>query len=80
MAAALVNSLPTQTFASINKLVADNFSYDPILVTLNILIFPVLHPVCTFPVNWILDKFGMKIGCCIGGSLLVAGVWMRTLI
>jgi hypothetical protein len=75
-----VNSLPTQTFASINKLVSDNYNYDSILVTLNILVFPVLHPIFAVPANWILDKYDMKIGCCIGGILLVTGVWMRTLL
>lgn len=76
--AALVNSLPAQTFSSINSLVSDRFQYDQILVTLNTLFFPILHPLFAFPVNWILDKFGMRIGCTIGAVLVVAGVWMRT--
>lgn len=80
MVAALVNSLPTQTFASINSIVSKNFHYDPIVVTLNVLFFPVFHPIFAFPCNWILDRFGMKIGCSVGGAILLAGVWMRTLI
>ena len=78
--AALVNSLPAQTFSSINSKMSDNYHIDPVLVTLNVLFFPIFHPIFAFPANWILDRFGMKIGCCIGGSLVIAGVWMRTLI
>ena len=80
MLAALVNSLPTQTFSSINTLVSENYDYDPILVTLNVLFFPIFHPIFAFPANWILDKLGMKIGCSIGGVLVIAGVWLRTLL
>lgn len=78
--AALVNSLPTQTFSSINTLVSDNFHYHSVVVTLNVLFFPIFHPIFAVPANWVLDKFGMKIGCSIGGALLVIGAWMRTLI
>lgn len=49
-------------------------------MTLNVLFFPIFHPIFAFPANWILDKFGMKLGCGIGGVLLIAGVWMRTFI
>ena len=78
--AALANSIPAQTFSSINSLVEREYKYSAILVTLNVLVFPILHPVLAFPANWMLDKFGMKIGCSIGGLLLIAGVWMRTLL
>ena len=47
---------------------------------MNTLMFPVLHPILAFPANWILDRFGMAIGCFSGGVILVAGVWVRTLI
>lgn len=80
MLAAIVNSLPTQTFSSINTIVSNNFKYDPVLVTLNVLFFPIFHPIFAFPANWILDKFGMKLGCIIGGVMLIAGAWLRTLI
>lgn len=77
---ALVNSLPTQTFSSINSLVEEKFKYSATVVTLNTLIFPVTHPIFAFPANWILDKFGMAQGCFGGGILLIIGVWLRTLI
>lgn len=32
------------------------------------------------PTNYILDTFGMKIGCSIGGLLVIAGTWLRTFI
>jgi FLVCR family feline leukemia virus subgroup C receptor-related protein len=73
-----VNSLPTQTFSSINSLVTAKFNYNQVLLTLNTLFFPIFHPIFAFPANWILDKYGMKIGCVIGGVLVVAGVWLRT--
>ena len=36
-----------------------------------------MHPIAAFPSGWIIDKFGMKIGCIIGGIMVVIGVWMR---
>ena len=42
--------------------------------------FSILHPIAAFPINWILDTFGVKVGCIIGGCILVVGVWLRTLI
>lgn len=78
--AALVNSLPYQTFSSINTIVSKNFDIEPVVVTLNVLLFSILNPIFSFPVNWILDKYGMKIGCSAGGVLLITGVWLRTLL
>lgn len=78
--AALVNSLPSQIFASINNLVSKSYNLDPLIVSLFTFVFPILHPICAFPANWILDKCGIKIGCIIGAIFLVSGVWMRTFI
>ena len=77
---ALVNSLPTQTFSSINSLVEEKFNLSATVVTLNTLVFPVSHPIIAFPANWILDKFGMAKGCFGGGILVIVGVWLRTFI
>ena len=46
---ALVNSLPTQTFSSINSLVEEKFNLSATVVTLNTLVFPVSHPIIAFP-------------------------------
>ena len=78
--AALVNSLPAQTFSSINSRVEEVFDISRVIVTLNTLLFPVLHPVFAFPSSWILDNYGIKAGCTLGGIFVVAGVWMRTLL
>lgn len=78
--ASLVNSLPNQTFSSINTIVSKNFGIDPVVITLNVLIFSILNPIFAFPTNWILDRFGMKIGCSMGGSLVIVGVWLRIFI
>ena len=76
--AALVNSLPTSTFSSINTLVEEKFQYHAVIITLNTLMFPVLHPICAVPANWILDKWGMDWGCRIGSVFVIGGVWLRT--
>ena len=78
--AVLVNSLPAQTFSSINSRVEEVFDISRVFVTLNTLLFPVLHPVFAFPSSWILDNYGIKVGCTLGGIFVVAGVWMRTLL
>lgn len=41
--------------------------------------FTILHPIGAFPTNWILDKYGSRIGCIIGAVFVISGVWMRTL-
>ena len=38
---------------------------------------PIAHPFMATICNWILDKFGIKIGCSIGGLLVIAGAWVR---
>jgi fucose permease len=77
--AALVNSLPVHTFSSINSSVETAFEYPKELVTANALIFTILHPIGAFPANWILDKYGSRIGCILGSVFVIAGVWIRTL-
>lgn len=78
LATALGNSLPAQTFSSINSLVEDKYQISAVFVTLNTLLFPIMHPIAAFPSGWILDKFGMKIGCILGGVLVIIGVWLRS--
>ena len=39
-----------------------------------------MHPIAAFPSGWIIDKFGMKIGCIIGGVSVIAGTWLRSLL
>jgi fucose permease len=51
-----------------------------IAVTFFGLVFPILHPISTVPANWILDKFGMKVGSTIGSGLVICGVWLRVMI
>jgi hypothetical protein len=29
------------------------------------------------PCNFILDRYGIKIGCSIGGIIIIIGVWVR---
>ena len=77
--AAAVNSLPVQTFASINSLIQARFNYTPVVITLNILLGPITHPFMAAPCNWTLDKFGVRAGCTFGGIFVILGVWARTL-
>jgi len=78
--AALVNSLPVHTFSSINTSVQTAFHYSKEIVTANALIFTILHPIGAFPANWILDKYGSRVGCILGSVFVIAGVWVRTIL
>ena len=80
MFAALVNSLAANTFSSINSQVEELFDTSRVVVTLNALLFPIFHPISAYPASWILDNYGIRVGCSIGGVLLVSGVWLRTLL
>lgn len=42
--------------------------------------FTIAHPLFAVPCNWILERYGMRIGFIIGGFLVVGGVWLRILI
>lgn len=76
--AAAVNTLPIQTFASINSLIQDRFQYSPVVITFNVLLGPIVHPIMATPCNWILDRFGVRAGCTVGGVLVILGSWART--
>lgn len=73
--ASLVNSLPTHTFTTINSIISDTYDFDKVLVSLNTLLFPITHPVLAFVANWILDKYGLRIGVNII-SFSVQSVWV----
>lgn len=77
MLVTIVNSLAVQTFLSINSLIHNRYNYPTQLVTLCSMLGPIAHPFMATICNWILDKFGIKIGCSIGGLLVIAGAWVR---
>jgi|JI10StandDraft_1071094.scaffolds.fasta_scaffold1847249_1 hypothetical protein len=79
MLVAIVNSLPLQTFLSINNLIHIRYNYSTQLVTLCSMLGSIAHPIMATSCNWVLDKFGIKIGCSIGGLLIIAGAWVRLL-
>ena len=60
--ACLVNSLPTHTFTPINSIVRSLFGYSKVAIAANTLMFPILHPLLAFFANWILDKYGLRLG------------------
>jgi MFS family permease len=76
---AAVNKVTAQTFASINRLVQDRYNYPAELVTFICLLSSITHPFIVTPCNFILDKFGIKIGCSIGGVLVIVGSWTKIL-
>jgi len=39
-----------------------------------------MHPIFTFPANYVIDKYGLKWGINIGGFLIILGCWIRTLV
>lgn len=78
--ASSVNSLTISTLASIDSLMQDRFNYSATVITLAILIAPISHPFMATPCNWILDKFGVRFGCSLGGILVVLGTWARLLV
>lgn len=76
--AALVCSLPVNTFASINSKVENLFELSVVEVTLNTLLFPIAHTLFAFPCNWVLNKKGIRVGYFCSAALFIAGVWLRT--
>lgn len=62
MLISLVNGLPIHTFTPINSIIIDVFGYSKVAIASNTLMFPISHPVFAFLANWILDKYGLKLG------------------
>lgn len=76
----LVNCLPMQTFSSINVAVVSIFKISSTEVTLNALLFNLAHPICAFPCNWLINRYGMHKCYLLGGVCVIGGVWLRMLI
>lgn len=57
--------MPTHTFTPINSIVGRIFDVNKLLIGMNTLIFPISHPILAFLANWILDKFGLRVGVSI---------------
>ena len=75
---ALVNSLPNNTFSGMNSVVEALFNISAVEVTLNTLLFPIVHVILAYPCNWIINRYGIRISYFIGGGLVVGGAWLRT--
>jgi len=78
LAAALVNSLPNNTFSGMNSTVETLFGISAVEVTLNTLLFPIVHAILAYPCNWIINRYGIRISYFIGGGLVTGGAWLRT--
>lgn len=63
--ASIVNCIPTHTFTPINSTVTSVYSVNKTLVGLNTLLFPISHPLLAFLANWVLDRFGLRVGVTI---------------
>lgn len=63
--ASLANCIPTHTFTPINSTVTRVYDVSKTLVGLNTLVFPISHPLLAFLANWVLDRYGLRIGVTI---------------
>lgn len=58
----LANSLIVQTFSPISIQVQQYCKVSELVVNMCALVFMILHPIVTFPTNYILNRWGLKIG------------------
>ena len=63
---ACVNSFPPQSFSAIAPHTKDLYDVSEIVVNLNSAIYPLMYVFLIFPVNYILDTYGIKLGTLIG--------------
>ncbi|KAL4460444.1 hypothetical protein ABPG74_000195 [Tetrahymena malaccensis] len=56
------------------------YGVDTSIVNLNSLLFLLMHPLFTFPANFIIDKYGVKISITLGCVLCMIGAWLRLLV
>ena len=63
--ASLINSFPTQAFAAITPIIVDVYDVSEVISTIPSMLFPISYVFLFIPVNYILDKKGLKPGTLI---------------
>lgn len=61
----ITSTLPYQTYTAISTQMVQIYGYSKIMITLNGLMYPIVHPTFSFLANLILDKYSLKAGVII---------------
>lgn len=64
--AGAINAFPINAFTAIAPIMKRVYEVDEIYVNLNGLIYSIMYIFMVFPVNYILETYGLKIGTLIG--------------
>ncbi|KAL4479915.1 hypothetical protein ABPG74_020431 [Tetrahymena malaccensis] len=67
-------------FNPISANVSDIYDVPPLIVNLNSLMQNILFLPVTFPVSFVLEKFGMRASVYIAAVIIIASVWIRLLV
>ena len=71
MLAGFCNAFPTNSFSSVGPIIMDVYEVDEIFVNINAMIFGIMYVLCVFPINYILERYGLKIGLAIGIDMIM---------
>lgn len=67
-------------FTPIGPTIEEIYGISPNLVTLPALMFMLISPPTMLPVNYISDRFGIRVGTACGGVLLIIGTGIKLFI
>lgn len=76
----VVQAISTNAFTPIGPYVQDLYEITPSKVTLPPLVFMLVSPPTMLPVNYISDRYGIRIGTMIGGFMIILGTGIKCLI
>ena len=71
MLAGLCNTIPSNTFITVGPTIRDVYQVSELVVNANAMIYPLMYILTIFPVNFVLEKYGLKIGTLIGKCVLM---------
>lgn len=81
------NNIPPNAFTAVAPTISRVYDIDEIYVNSNNMIYPIMYVIMIFPVNYILETYGLKIGTLIGiysfilgEAFIIVGLLIRLLI
>ena len=71
MSASLVNSVAPSAFTAIAPITSELYGVSVLLVNMNNMIYAIMFPLMVFPSNYIIEKYGLKVGTLFGTLIFI---------
>ena len=67
------NNIPPNAFTAVGPTIQEVYHLQELSVNSNNLIYPIMYLILIFPVNYILEVYGLKVGTVIGNKYFIKG-------